>query len=385
MYSRSLQLKQAQPKSFFLWGARQVGKSSLLKATFPEAMRIDLLRSSEFVALQSNPSELRSRLLQKYPKGNTLVIIDEIQKVPQLLDEIHALIEDYGFVFALCGSSAVKLKRGGTNLLGGRAHRYQLFGLSAEELGPNFKLKKVLNRGYLPALYDENAWKESQRAYCEDYLKEEIAQEGLVRNLPSFSRFLEAAALGDTEIVSVASFARDVGVSSSAINGYFSILEDTYVGRFLPAYSKRPKRRITKAPKFYFSDVGIVNYLARRGELLQGSELWGKAFENWAHHELQVKREYSRSQKTLSHWRLTTGVEVDFIVGDMDLAIEVKAKSRIQSDDLKGLRELKKDFPKVQERWLLSQAKESRLTEDGIQILSVEDFIAKISEHKLWS
>lgn len=380
MYKRALRLPSSGQSTFFLWGARQVGKSHLLKNTFPDAVRIDLLRNEEFLSLQQEPWQLRERLKQAFPRGKGFAIIDEVQKIPQLLDEVHAMIEDLGFCFALCGSSARALKRTGANLLGGRAQKFELLGLTYSELGPDFNLVKLLNRGYLPAVYAAEDWKEYHRSYCADYLKEEIANEGLVRNVPVFSRFLNAAALSDTKVLSWEAFARDSGVSASAIKNYFEILTDTHVGAFLPAYLKRPKRRITKKPKFYFNDVGVVNFLARRGSLAAGGELFGKAFENWIHHEIRAKLEYSRSDLEFSYWRLTTGIEVDFILGQMKCAIEAKAKVKITSDDLRALRELKMEHPSVVRRLVVCLAETSRVTEDGIEILSIHDFMNQISD-----
>ncbi|MGK5082503.1 DUF4143 domain-containing protein [Bdellovibrionota bacterium FG-1] len=215
------------------------------------------------------------------------------------------------------------------------------------EIGSSWSLDRMLNHGYLPRMYDHFNPKAAWRAYVQDYLKEEILEEGLVRSLPPFNRFLELAVLSDTEMVSWQSFARDVGVSAEGIKGYFDILSDTNVGRFLPCFQLRPKRRTRHQPKFYFSDVGIVNSLAKRGTLTEGSELFGKAFENWVFHELRCYRAYANPEADLFYWALTTGIEVDFIVstGKAFSAIEVKASSRIHSDHLKSLRAFKEKYP----------------------------------------
>lgn len=386
MYTRALELPKPALKTFFLWGPRQTGKSSLLRQSYPEALRIDLLKSDEMAAYSARPALLRERLLQHFPRrAGRFVVIDEIQKVPALLDEVHHLIEEEGFTFALCGSSARKLKRGHANLLGGRARRYELFGMNSAELGRDFSLDRLLNNGYLPSHYDldirSQEWLLSLRAYHGDYLKEEVLAEGLVRNLPPFSTFLESVALSDGETVSFESFARDCGISAPAVKNYFEILSDTLIGRFLPAYRHRPKRRIAKAPKFYLFDVGLVNHLAKRGRLEPRSELYGKAFENWVFHELSASLAYTLSEHSLSYWKITTQAEVDFIVGPMRVAIEAKAKNRITDDDLKGLRELKKDHPKVGRRIVASLEPSSRRTPDGIEILSVADFVAELAAH----
>jgi predicted AAA+ superfamily ATPase len=207
-----------------------------------------------------------------------------------------------------------------------------------------------------------------------DYLKEEIAAEGLVRNLPVFSEFLHVAALCDTELVNFSSVARECGVSSHTAKSHFEILEDTLLGRWLPAYRKRPKRRVIASPKFYFADVGVVNRLARRGELAPGSELYGKALENWVFHELSAFVAYRDVDARLSYWRLAGGVEVDFVVNDVELAIEAKASSRITSDHLKGLRQIVRDHPRVGRRIVVCLEPKARRADDGIEILPAIEF-----------
>ena len=216
------------------------------------------------------------------------------------------------------------------------------------------------------------------RAYVNDYLKEEIAAEALVRNLPAFSHFLGAAALSDTELINYASIARECAISEPAVKGYFQILIDTLLARYLEAYRKRPKRRVIQSPKFFFADVGVVNYLAKRAKLTPGSELFGKAFENWVFHELSAHRTYSELYYDLSYWRLASGIEVDFILGDMQLAIEAKSSSKITSDHLRGLRELVKDHPKVERRVVVSLEKRARRTDDGIEILPYQTFAKEL-------
>ncbi len=380
MYNRLLNI-DARQKSFFLWGLRQTGKSTLLKKLFPDAIYINLLLSDEFLEYSFSPSLLRQRL--KVCKSGTLILIDEVQKVPLLLNEVHHLIETQGLVFGLCGSSARKLRRGQANLLGGRARKNELFGFSAFELGNDFDLTKMLNRGYLPPHYLDEDYLLSQQSYVGDYIKEEILAEGLTRNLPVFARFLEVAAIGDTENLNYTNIARETGASPKTVQSYYEILEDTLIGSFLPAFTKRSKRRIKKAPKFYFNDVGVVNYLSRQRALEPKTSQFGKAFENWIHHELTCFKKYSHSEFMLSYWQLTSGVEVDFILGDMRIAIEAKSSARINDSHLKNLRELKKDHPEVQELVVVSLEKHSRVTADGIYILSYSDFIKKLWAHPL--
>ena len=381
MYQRLLQLPQPTKTTFFLWGPRQVGKSSLLKTTFPEAPIIDLLKTDEFTLYNTEPHKLRERAIAAKWK---FVIIDEIQKAPKLLDEVHYLIENHAMIFGLCGSSARKVKRGHANLLGGRALRFEMSGLVSRELGTSFDLQHLLATGYMPLIFDSENAMQHLKAYCNDYLKEEIYSEGLVKDLQPFSRFLEIAALGDTEPLSYETVARDCGVSAPTVKSYYEILVDTLLARFLPPYSRRPKRRQVKASKFYFRDVGVVNYLSQRGAVKPKSMEWGKAFENWVHHEIATYLEYSQRIESLSYWRLTTGTEVDFIVGHMKCAIEAKGSYKITSDHLKGLRELIKDFPETEARIVVSMESHSRQLEDGIRILSPEDFTTQLWEHQLF-
>lgn len=378
MVQRRLKLPKRPEETFFLWGPRQTGKSSLLRATYPDAVWYDLLETERYLRLRERPSLLREEL-QALGKPR-LVVIDEVQKVPLLLDEVHALIEREGWTFALCGSSARKVRRGHANLLGGRAIRHELFGLVSAELGAEFDLVRMLNHGYLPRHYLGTSPFRRLRAYVDDYLKEEIAAEGLARNLAAYSGFLSAAALSDGEIVNYTTIARDCGVSSPTVKEYFQILVDTLLGRYLPAYSKRPKRRLVQSPKFYFADVGVVNLLAKRGALQPGSELFGKAFENWVLHELAAHVSYDGARHELAYWRLTGGTEVDVVVDDIAFAIEAKSSARVTDDHMKGLRELAKDHPRVKRRIVVCLEERARRTDDGIEILP----FARFTE-RLWS
>ncbi len=380
MFGRALRLPPTGTETFFLWGPRQAGKTTLLREAYPEALWIDLLRSEEYRRYLQNPELLREELSHR-PASQ--VVIDEVQKVPQLLDEVHGLIENRRLHFALCGSSARKVKRGAANLLGGRAVRYELHGLTAVEIGAEFDLTRMLNHGYLPRHYLSDRPERLLNAYVADYLKEELAAEGLVRKLPVFSQFLNVAALSDAELVNFSTIARECGVSSHTVRGYFEIIEDTLLGRWLPAYTKRPKRRVIGAPKFYFADVGVVNHLARRGPLRPGAELYGKAFENWVFHELAAHNAYSESFAHLSYWRLASGIEVDFVVDDMRLAIEAKATARVTADHLKGLRALAEDHPQVTRRVIVCLEPKSRITEDGIEVLTTREFCDQLAAGRL--
>jgi predicted AAA+ superfamily ATPase len=246
--------------------------------------------------------------------------------------------------------------------------------LTVEELGTDFDLVRLLNHGFLPRIYESARPQRLLAAYVGDYLKEEIAAEGLVRKLPTFSEFLGIAALSDAELVSFATIARECGVSGHTIRGYFEILEDTLIGRWLPAYRKRPKRRVIAAPKFYFFDVGVVNHLARRGRLDPGSELFGKAFENWVFHELCAFNAYRERFASLSYWRLASGIEVDFVVDDMSVAIEAKSTRKVTSHHLNGLRQLAQDQRRVGERLIVCLEPKAYRTPDGIRVLPAREF-----------
>jgi len=365
-------------QSFFLWGPRQSGKTTLLKRRYPDAHRIDLLRTEERMRYEREPHRFGEVLRALAPEQR--VVVDEIQKVPALLDEVHYAMQETGRVFTLCGSSARKIRRAHANLLGGRALKRELLGFSAVELGSRFDLERMLNHGPLPPHYLATDASELQAAYVDQYLKEEILDEGLARNLPAFDRFLRAAAIGDTEVVNFSNIARESGVASSTIKGYYEVLEDTLVGSFLQAFTRRPKRRVQHAPKFFFRDVGVVNHLLRRQRVFPGSEVFGKAFENWIHHELSSYARTLRQPFDISYWRLSSGIEVDFVLGDGEVAVEVKGKDRVRSHDARHLLQFRKDYPAVRELLLVCCECEARVTDEGIRILPWRDFI-----EQLWS
>ncbi len=382
MFRRLVRLPERPRESFFLWGPRQTGKSALLKSLYPQAIRIDLAKTEDFVRYSERPALLREVLEHSPP--DPVVVIDEIQKVVPLLDEVRWLVENRGRVFAMSGSSARSVRQSAENLSAGRVARFDLFGLTSAEIGRPFDLCRMLNHGYLPRHYLADAPARPLRAYVESYLKEEALQSGLTRSLRAFSDFLTAVALTDAELVNYATIARECGVSAPTAREYFQILVDTRLGRFLPAFTKRPRRRVIGAPKFFLADVGMVNTLARRGTLTPGSELFGKAFENWIFHELTAASHYRERYMELAYWRLASGIEVDFIVGDMRCAIEARAVSRVTSDHLKGLRQLAVDQPGVRRRVVASLEPGPRLTEDGIEILPWRVFLDRLWSGEFW-
>jgi predicted AAA+ superfamily ATPase len=341
MFVRKQILEGAESESLFLWGARQTGKSTLLKSLFPNALWFDLLKYDVFERFQKNPVQFRESILAT--ATGTVVIVDEIQKIPALLDEIHWLIVNHQTRFVLSGSSPRKIIRSGANLLGGRALRYELYPLIYAEI-PNFDLQRALNNGLLPRHYLSDNPKKLISAYIGNYLRDEIIAEAKIRNIGAFTKFLEAAAFSNGEMVNYTNIASDCGVSSITIKEYFQILEDTLIGRFVPSYQKKPKRRVILASKFYYFDVGIANYLLKRGNIEVGSEAFGSAFEHFIYQELYAHSSYSEINYTISYWRTASQIEVDFILGDHKVAIEVKGTDNVQSRHLKGLRSFSEEY-----------------------------------------
>lgn len=335
MFLREQIFNGKDAESVFLWGARQTGKSTLLKMMYPGVLYFDLLLSDVFNRFLSNPALLRETV--EADNSSSLVIIDEIQRIPSLLNEVQWLIVNRNRQFILSGSSPRKIVRSGGNLLGGRALRYELYPLIYREI-PDFDLLRALNNGLLPRMYLSDRPARLLSAYVGSYLRDEIMAEARIRNISSFSRFLEAAAFSNGEIVNYSNIASDCGVSSPTIKEYFQILEDTMTGRYLPSYQKKPKRRVIVAPKFWFFDIGIANYLLKRGTIVAGSEAFGKAFEHFIYHELYSHSHYSGINYPLSYWRTTSQTEVDFILGDNEVAVEVKATELANEKHLKGLK-----------------------------------------------
>ena len=341
MYQRKQTFEGSKNESFFLWGARQTGKSTLLKTLYPESLWFDLLLTDVFERLQRNPYQLREIVLASQPKSP--VVIDEIQKIPALLDEVHWLIENQNVRFVLSGSSPRKIIRSQANLLGGRALRFELFPLVSDEI-PEFDLLRALNNGLLPRHYMMENPKNRISAYIGNYLKEEIMAEARIRNISSFSRFLEVAAFSNGEMVNYTNIASECGVSSPTVKEYFQILEDTLTGRFLPSFQKKPKRRVIQAPKFYYFDLGIVNYLLKRGQIEKGSEAFGNVFEHFIYQEIYAHSHYTGIQYPIYYWRTASQIEIDFVLGDHEVAIEVKSTENATLRHMKGLQRFSDEY-----------------------------------------
>lgn len=341
MYTRKQIFQGLGNESAFLWGARQTGKSTLLKKLFPHALYFDLLLSDEYERLVRSPSIFRERVLASLTGGP--VIVDEIQRVPELLNEIQWLITNKNFQFILSGSSPRKIIRSGANLLGGRAFRYEMFPLIYMEI-PDFELPRALNHGLLPRHYLASNPAKMLSAYIGNYLQDEIIAEAKIRNITSFSRFLEKAAFSNGEILNYTNIAAECGVSSPTVKEYFQILEDTLIGRFIPSFQKKPKRRVILSPKFYYFDVGVANYLLKRGEIKTGSESFGSAFEHFIYQEIAAHCHYSDLNYAIHYWRTASQFEVDFILGDHEIAIEIKATDNVQPRHLKGLNAFSQEY-----------------------------------------
>jgi hypothetical protein len=333
---------------------------------------IDLLQTDVFAEYASRPSLLRER----FADGKGLIVIDEVQKVPQLLDEVHWMIEECGAQFLLTGSSARKLRKGHANLLGGRAWRRMMLPLSYTEVS-GFNLEEALISGMLPPHFLAEHPLEELRAYVADYLKEEIAAEALAQNIPSFSEFLRVAALTSSELIHYTNIARETGVSQRTVRSYFDILEDTFLGFRVKPWTRSKNRRMILTEKFYFFDVGIAGYLGRRRPI-PGSRDFGKAFEHFILMEIRAYQAYVNPEMPIHYWRTSSGQEVDFLLGDREVAVEIKS-GKVHEGDLWGLHALLEDGP-VKRAILVSMEKEPRRIAGKIEVLPWQDFL-----ERLWS
>ena len=338
LLDRKLNIQLPKHQSAFLWGPRKAGKTTLLRSTFPRSLRYDLLKTDLAIELAKRPALLRERLLAQNPEVlNEPIILDEVQKVPGILDEVHWLIENRGLRFVLCGSSARKLRRGQANLLGGRAWRYELFPLVTAEL-ETVDLLRVLNRGMIPSHYLAESFRRSLSVYVSDYLKEEVFAEGLTRNIPAFARFLDAVGYSHGELTNYSNIARDCGVDAKTVKEYFQILVDTLLATRVEPFKRRQSRQvITRAPKYYLFDVGVAGALVKRRITEERGEQFGKALEHFIFMELAAHASYTELHYELNFWRTKSGLEVDFVLAAGEVAVEVKGKRRIDNRELRPL------------------------------------------------
>lgn len=370
---RALTIDLPKNRSAFLWGPRKTGKTYWLRQTFPEHVRIDLLQTDVFGEYAARPSLLRER----YQDHRRMIIIDEVQMVPDLLHEVHWLIENRGSSFLMTGSSARKLRRKHANLLGGRAWRYTMHPLTFLET-QGFDLEGAMVSGLLPPHFLSPDPIRDLRSYVADYLKEEIAAEAAVQSIPAFSEFLRVAALTSGELLNYTNVAREAGVSARVVRSYFQILEDTLLGFRVASWRKSTMRRMIETEKFYLFDVGVANYLSRRTPR-EGTPEFGKAFEQYILMELKAYQAYRNPELDIRYWRTSTGMEVDFILGEMDVALEIKGARRVHEGDLKGLTALLTEH-KVKHPLLISLEREPRKIGAKVRALPWEVFL-----RELWS
>jgi predicted AAA+ superfamily ATPase len=370
---RILNIELPPKRSGFLWGPRKTGKTFWVKGRFADCELIDLLKTEVFADYASKPSLLRER----YQDHQGLIVIDEIQMVPDLLNEIHWLVENTEASFFMTGSSARKLRRKHANLLAGRAWRHTMAPLTFLET-EGFDLEQVMISGLLPPHFLSPDPIQDLRAYVADYLKEEIAAEAVIQNIPSYAEFLRVAALTSGELLNYTNVGRETGVSAKVVRSYFQILEDTFLGHRIQPWRKVKKRRLIETEKFYLFDIGLTNYLARRTPQI-GTPEFGHSFEQYILMELQAYQAYRNPELDIRYWRTSTGFEVDFILGDMNVAIEVKGSQRVHIGHTRGLKALLEEH-RVKKAILVSLDKQPRKVDPNIDVLPWQVFL-----ETLWS
>jgi len=376
-YKRIINIDLPEMQSAFLWGARKTGKSTFLKSNFAESIYIDLLQSDVFLKYLKEPQRFREEL--EAAEKNKLkfpVIVDEVQKLPHLLDEIHWLIENKGYNFILSGSSARKVIRGKGNLLGGRAWRYVMLPLTTVEI-KDYKLLDVLNKGLIPSHYLSLNYKKSLKSYINDYLREEVFNEGLTRNIPAFSRFFDAMGYSHGELSNYSNIARECGVNEKTVKEYYQILADTLIGTKLEPFKKKQEREvIKKAGKFYLFDIGVAGAITKRTITEERGELFGRAFEHFIFMELNAYKLYNDYDFEINFWRTKTGIEVDFILNSGEIAVEVKGSSYIKNADLKGLYTFRQEH-KPRRTILVCNERIPRI-KNSIEIMPYRDFLKEL-------
>ena len=366
----------APPKgdqSFFLFGPRGTGKTTWLKQQFPDALYLDLLDHALYLDLLTRPQRLRDLIP---PRHDEWIVLDEVQRVPLVLNEIHRLIETEQRRFILTGSSARSLRRRGVNLLAGRARTHHMYPLTAVEMGSDFTLERALVHGQLPSVHTQPDPDRYLASYVESYLRQEIIEEGRTRNLATFSRFLESASFSQAALLNVAEVAREVGVDRKTAAGYFDLLEDLLIAARVPIFTRRAKRRMTSHPKFFLFDAGVYRTIRPTGPLDSPEEIDGAALETLVYQELRAYIAYRALDLKLFTWRTGSGAEVDFVAygGDGLFAIEVKRRGRIRSADLQGLTQFKADYPVA--RCVLLFGGDRREYRNGIELLPMSEALA---------
>ena len=373
-FRRLLTIDLSPGRSGFLWGARQTGKSTFLRERFPDSVYVDLLDADTVLRLGARPTRLGEELQSAPEAVAQPVVIDEIQKAPGLLDEVHRLMETRGLSFVLCGSSARKLRRAGVNLLGGRAWRFEMFPLTWAEI-PDFDLLQALTRGLLPGVYSEPRFRRSLAAYVRDYLTQEIINEGLTRNHAAFTRFFEALRFCHGELLNYAAIARDCGVEAKTVRAYFEILQDTLVGYLIYPFHRRTGRQsISAAPRFYLFDVGVAGQVCGRTLTAAGGAEFGRAFEHFLLLEIIAARSYREMEYPIEFWRTKSGLEVDFVLDRGAVAVE--AKARVRSGDLRPIRAFVEEF--APRRAVVVTAEADRRRVDGIDIMRYDEFLGML-------
>jgi uncharacterized protein len=370
----------APASHFFLFGPRGTGKTSWLRENFADALRIDLLDPETHRTFAARPELLRQRIGGQ--PGTNTVVLDEVQRVPELLNVVHQVIEGSATSprFVLTGSSARKLRQAGVNLLGGRAARRALHPFLAAEVGPSFRLEDALVDGLLPLVWSAPDRQEALQAYVLLYLREEVQAEGLVRRLDAFARFLEAIAFSHAQALNLAEVARESQVSRKTAEGYLEILEDLLLAIRLPVFSRRAKRRVAQHPKLYLFDAGVFGALRRRGPLDRPEEIAGEALEGFVAQHLRAWLDYSQARMELFYWRTREGNEVDFVLYGEDgfAALEVKNSATVRPKDLRSLVAFGEDYPEAK-RILLYRGEHALQREDGIVCLPCGEFLLRLT------
>ena len=369
VFERLIKKPLESRKSFFLFGPRGTGKTTWLKHRLPDALFVNLLQSEYYNRLSANPGQLR----QLIPPDHTgWTVIDEVQRIPALLNEVHDLIEARGLVFVLTGSSARTLRRKGVNLLAGRALTYRMHPLTVVEQQEAFNLRDSVQLGHLPARFNESDPAKYLKDYVQTYLREEVMQESLTRNIGHFSHFLEVASFSQGATINISAVAREAHIERSVAENYFSILEDLLIAVRLPVFARKAKRKLTSQKKFYFFDAGVFRAIRPVGPLDSDAEIDGPALETLVFQELRAVNDYHDYGYQISFWRTRNGLEVDFVLyGPRGLlAIEIKRSTQIQPKDTRALREFKKDYPPA--KCFVFYGGPSALYMDDVTVLPVE-------------